>query len=352
MPMTPTTMKLTTLDTADGPFTLLVDTGEVLAAGWTADPDAILARLRPEHRPADVAVVAPDDPEVADAAAAVAAYYAGDLAAIDSVRVRQFGSAWRLRGWQRLRAIPPGSPLTYAAFAGELGNPSGVRAAAGICASNAPALFVPCHRVQRADGSLGGFAWGVAIKRSLLIGRLRGDAPVTGDAAREPIPGQDLRTSSTKVAPRSTRTRARARPRGRVRGSGRGQRVVGAGYLLEPRAREAGVPQRTEDFCGRPERVDRALHHQHRSGDTSQLGDAGLRGLARWVQRERQRDDARPGRAPKPRQAVRAPALRPPANSGRSGHSRRTAASAASSRDRGRPVEPGSFRPATRCGCR
>ncbi|HAM13257.1 MAG TPA: hypothetical protein DCO91_08075, partial [Microbacterium sp.] len=42
------------------------------------------------------------------------------------------------------------------------------RAAASVCARNAPALFVPCHRVLRTDGSLGGFAWGIEIKRSLL----------------------------------------------------------------------------------------------------------------------------------------------------------------------------------------
>lgn len=161
-------MKLTTLTTPDGPFTLLADAGEVLAAGWTADPDAILARLGPDHRPHGVALVAPDDPEVRVAAAAASAYYAGDFAAIDRVPVRQFGSAWRLRGWQRLRDIPPGAPLSYSAFAAELGNPRGVRAAAGICASNAPALFVPCHRVRRGDGSLGGFAWGIDVKRALL----------------------------------------------------------------------------------------------------------------------------------------------------------------------------------------
>ncbi|HWV48464.1 MAG TPA: MGMT family protein, partial [Microbacterium sp.] len=43
-----------------------------------------------------------------------------------------------------------------------------VRAAASICARNAPALFVPCHRVLRSDGSLGGFAWGLDVKQSLL----------------------------------------------------------------------------------------------------------------------------------------------------------------------------------------
>ncbi|MGC4084725.1 MAG: methylated-DNA--[protein]-cysteine S-methyltransferase [Vicinamibacterales bacterium] len=161
-------MKLTTMTTPDGPFTLLAEEGVVYASGWTDDPDAILARLSPDHRPIDVEVASTDDPDVARPAAAVDAYYAGDLAAVDAVPVRQFGSEWRHAGWQRLREIPPGAPLSYAEFAEVLGNPKGVRAAAGICASNAPALFVPCHRVRRTDGSLGGFAWGVEVKRSLL----------------------------------------------------------------------------------------------------------------------------------------------------------------------------------------
>ncbi|HEX5857505.1 MAG TPA: MGMT family protein, partial [Microbacterium sp.] len=59
-------------------------------------------------------------------------------------------------------------PLSYTAFAAELGSPRAVRAAASICARNAPALFVPCHRVLRGDGSLGGFAWGTDVKRALL----------------------------------------------------------------------------------------------------------------------------------------------------------------------------------------
>jgi methylated-DNA-[protein]-cysteine S-methyltransferase len=71
-------------------------------------------------------------------------------------------------GWAALRGIAPGRPLTYAEFALALGQPSAVRAAASICARNAPALFVPCHRVLRSDGSLGGFAWGVDVKRELL----------------------------------------------------------------------------------------------------------------------------------------------------------------------------------------
>ena len=68
----------------------------------------------------------------------------------------------------QLRCIEPGSPLTYAEFAARLGRPTAVRAAASVCAANAPALFVPCHRVLRADGTMGGFAWGTDIKASLL----------------------------------------------------------------------------------------------------------------------------------------------------------------------------------------
>lgn len=152
-----------TLDTPDGAFTLLVDADDrVLASGWTADADDILARLRAAGRPAAVRT------GETDAAAAVAAYYDGDLAAIDSVAVSQHGTAMQQAGWAALRRIAPGRPLTYAEFAAELGSPSAVRAAASICARNAPALFVPCHRVLRTGGALGGFAWGLDVKRRLL----------------------------------------------------------------------------------------------------------------------------------------------------------------------------------------
>lgn len=157
------TALIQTIDTADGPFTLLVDSDQrVLASGWTADPDAIIARLSERVRPADIR-----DGETG-AAAAVHAYYDGDLAAIDTVPVRQFGTEMQQAGWDALRRIAPGEPLTYTSFAAGLGNPQAVRAAASICARNAPALFVPCHRVLRTDGSLGGFAWGLPVKESLL----------------------------------------------------------------------------------------------------------------------------------------------------------------------------------------
>jgi methylated-DNA-[protein]-cysteine S-methyltransferase len=67
-----------------------------------------------------------------------------------------------------LRTVPAGEPDTYAAFAARCGRPAAVRAAAGACARNAAALFVPCHRVLATGGGLGGFRWGTPVKRWLL----------------------------------------------------------------------------------------------------------------------------------------------------------------------------------------
>ncbi|WP_311260268.1 methylated-DNA--[protein]-cysteine S-methyltransferase [Microbacterium sp. WCS2018Hpa-9] len=152
-----------TIQTPDGPFTILADERQrVLSSGWTADQATIVARLSPQGRPTEVRE------RDADAAAAVLSFYAGDLSAIDAVAVKQTGTTLQLAGWSALREIEPGEPLTYTSFAARLGNPRAVRAAASICARNAPALFVPCHRVLRTDGTLGGFAWGLDVKASLL----------------------------------------------------------------------------------------------------------------------------------------------------------------------------------------
>ncbi len=158
-----TTATLQFLDTPDGAFAILADEDHrVIVSGWTDDRDAVLARLRPDRRPDRVI------PGETSAADAVRAYYDGDLAAIDDVEVAQHGTVLQLAGWRGLRDIAPGAPLTYTGFAAALGSPTAVRAAASICARNAVALFVPCHRVLRGDGTMGGFAWGTAVKQSLL----------------------------------------------------------------------------------------------------------------------------------------------------------------------------------------
>jgi len=78
------------------------------------------------------------------------------------------GTAFQQAVWRELRRIPPGETRTYAQIAAAAGNPGAARAAGSANGANPVAVLVPCHRVVRADGSPGGYAWGEAIKRELL----------------------------------------------------------------------------------------------------------------------------------------------------------------------------------------
>ncbi len=80
--------------------------------------------------------------------------------------VRATAFQWRV--WRALRAIPRGRTFTYAEVAAAIDRPSAVRAVAGACARNPVALVVPCHRVVRADGTPGGYRWGVDRKQAIL----------------------------------------------------------------------------------------------------------------------------------------------------------------------------------------
>ena len=77
-------------------------------------------------------------------------------------------TALRLEVWNYLRSIPRGEVRSYSEVAAAIGRPKAVRAVASACAANAIALLIPCHRVLRADGALGGYRWGVARKKRLL----------------------------------------------------------------------------------------------------------------------------------------------------------------------------------------
>ena len=72
------------------------------------------------------------------------------------------GTVFQRRVWEELRRIPRGETRTYAQVAEAIGRPSAVRAVANACATNQAALVIPCHRVVRTDGGLGGYRWGVA----------------------------------------------------------------------------------------------------------------------------------------------------------------------------------------------
>lgn len=78
------------------------------------------------------------------------------------------GTPFQQSVWEALRRIPKGETRTYAQLAAEVGRPGAVRAAGSANGANHVSLLIPCHRVIRTDGSLGGYAWGLEIKAKLL----------------------------------------------------------------------------------------------------------------------------------------------------------------------------------------
>lgn len=78
------------------------------------------------------------------------------------------GTAFQEAIWRELRRIPPGETRSYAELAAAAGKPRAVRAAGSANGANNVAVLIPCHRVIRTDGSLGGYAYGLEIKRQLL----------------------------------------------------------------------------------------------------------------------------------------------------------------------------------------
>lgn len=78
------------------------------------------------------------------------------------------GSVFQRRVWDALRQIPMGETASYLDIARQLGQPTAFRAVANACGANPLAVIVPCHRVLRQDGSLGGYRWGLERKRQLL----------------------------------------------------------------------------------------------------------------------------------------------------------------------------------------
>lgn len=86
------------------------------------------------------------------------------------------GTEFQLKVWAAIQQIPRGSTRTYTEIAEAIGEPTAVRAVANACGSNPVPLIVPCHRVIRKDGSLGGYGLGVDRKKKLLVAERKSEA--------------------------------------------------------------------------------------------------------------------------------------------------------------------------------
>jgi methylated-DNA-[protein]-cysteine S-methyltransferase len=155
-------MSLTGSSTATptGRLSVVVDdAGTVVAAGFCPLSD-LAERLHAD-------VVAVDD--LGGPTRAVEAYFAGDATAFDDLPVRQDGTAHQQAVWKALRDIPAGETVTYGELTARLGlAPGASRAVGSACGANLVAPIVPCHRVVRTGGGLGGYAYGLPTKQWLL----------------------------------------------------------------------------------------------------------------------------------------------------------------------------------------
>ena len=130
------------------------------------DAEALQAKLRDEFPRARLQRVdAGRDEFLAPRVRAVADALAGNEVQVPLALV---GTAFQKRVWDALMKIPRGQTRSYAELAASLGAPRAARAVASACAHNRVAVVVPCHRVIRGDGSLGGYRWGLDMKRGLL----------------------------------------------------------------------------------------------------------------------------------------------------------------------------------------
>jgi AraC family transcriptional regulator of adaptative response/methylated-DNA-[protein]-cysteine methyltransferase len=130
------------------------------------DAAALEAKLHGEFPRAQLhRVDAGRDEFLAPRLQAVAARLAGTGG---EVEVELVGTAFQKKVWDALMRIPRGETRSYAQLAAQLGQPDAARAVASACARNKLAIVVPCHRVIRGDGSLGGYRWGLPLKQQLL----------------------------------------------------------------------------------------------------------------------------------------------------------------------------------------
>jgi methylated-DNA-[protein]-cysteine S-methyltransferase len=127
----------------------------------------------------------PADPLLARVAAELDEYLAGDRRRF-TVPVAPAGTAFQRRVWAELTTLPYGTTVSYAELAARVGVPGGARAVGQANGRNPVPVVVPCHRVVAADGTLGGYSGGTAVKEALLA--LEGVTVAPGRPDRRPDP--------------------------------------------------------------------------------------------------------------------------------------------------------------------
>jgi len=142
------------------------------------DVDSLLAQLAAEFPRATLRAATPNDAALDDWMEAIDAHLSRG-APSPQLPVDLRGTAFQMRVWRFLLSVKPGDVVSYTEVARGIGAPRAIRAAASACGANRIGVLVPCHRVLRGDGGLGGYRWGVERKRALLDMERRARTSVT-----------------------------------------------------------------------------------------------------------------------------------------------------------------------------
>lgn len=155
------------LPTPIGELLIVADTeGRLRAIDWS-DYESRMGRLLDRYYGAGRYAISPGrDP--GGLTTAISAYFAGNLAVIDTLPVETTGTPFQRRVWQALRGIRSGTTITYAELARRIGSPRAVRAAGLANGQNPISIVLPCHRVMGSNGTLTGYGGGLPRKKWLL----------------------------------------------------------------------------------------------------------------------------------------------------------------------------------------
>ncbi len=171
----PLSLLIDRIATPIGELAIVADEqGSLRAVDWT-DRDAGMQRLLRLHYGAEGFALRPAA-NPGGLSATIGAYFAGDLAAIDTLPVATGGTEFQRMVWRALRKIPCGETLSYAALARRIRRETAVRAVGHANGDNPISVVVPCHRVIGSNGSLTGYGGGIERKRWLLAHEQRAGA--------------------------------------------------------------------------------------------------------------------------------------------------------------------------------
>jgi AraC family transcriptional regulator of adaptative response/methylated-DNA-[protein]-cysteine methyltransferase len=163
-------IRYTILETRLGKTLIATTERGICAIALSSSESKLEKELNDEFPAAELKRVdAGRDEFIAPKVAAVVDYLAGKKSRISLELV---GTAFQQRVWQALMKIPSGQTRSYAQLAEQLRMPKAARAVASACAKNKCAVVVPCHRIIRGDGSLGGYRWGLPLKQKILAGEI------------------------------------------------------------------------------------------------------------------------------------------------------------------------------------